>query len=349
MAKFSYRFSRGDPLIEKIVITGGAGLIGSHLSRELLDDGNQVMAVDDLSQGKVDNLKDLMEHKDFSFVQSNILDNQNLEECCSGASTIFHLAALKIPRYRGYLKTLEVNAKGTQIVLDCARKIGARVIFASTDDVYGKNPDSLVSEESSLVMGDSQITRWSSAASKIYGEHLCFGYAEKYQVPITIIRYSGVFGSTFQLSSLSGVQDLLIVSALTQRALPIHGDGTQTRPFTFIEDAIDATLRIWRTASTDGEIVNIGTGTHISIINLAYLIWRFVGINENIQLNFIPYTDFSHLYEDPRHRKIDISKAKYLFGYQPKISLENGMQMQVEWFKNNLKKIQKLNPSFSTN
>ena len=102
MAKFSYRFSRGDPLKEKIVITGGAGLIGSHLSRELLDDGNQVMAVDDLSQGKVDNLKDLMEHKDFSFVQSNILDNQNLEECCSGASTIFHLAALKIPRIKSF-------------------------------------------------------------------------------------------------------------------------------------------------------------------------------------------------------------------------------------------------------
>src|SRR5207245_8703185 len=127
------------------------------------------------------------------------VDQPRLERLAAGAAVLVHLAALKIPRYDGYLKTLEVNARGTEAVLECARKEKARVVFASTDDVYGKNPDPTFSEESALVLGDSKVNRWAGAVSKIYGEHLCFAYTESHGVPASIVRYPGIYGPTYQL------------------------------------------------------------------------------------------------------------------------------------------------------
>jgi UDP-glucose 4-epimerase len=221
------------------------------------------------------------------------------------------------------------------------------VIFASTDEVYGKNSEASFSEGSTLVLGESRVERWSLAASKIYGEHLCFAYAEKYRVPISILRYSGIYGPTFQLSRLSGVQDVFIFAALTGQPIPIHGDGTQSRPFTHISDAMDATLKVFETPYADGEVLNIGGGPTISVVNLAYLIWRVTGITQKPLLRFVPYTDFSRLYEDPQHRPVEGSKTRYLLGYASKISLEEGMRMQVEWVRTHLGTIQESNPTFS--
>ncbi len=331
----------------KILITGVAGLIGAHLLKALLSRGYEVVGIDDLSLGQSLNLEPHLDNNAFTFVRESILNRQRMEELCSEVEVIFHLAALKIPRYCEYLKTLEVNVKGTEYVLECARRRNTRVIFASTDDVYGKNPDPTFSEGSALVLGESRVNRWSSAISKIYGEHLCFGYAEKYDLPVSIIRYSGVFGPNYGLSNLSGAQDLIIYAALTGQPIPIHGDGTQMRPFTHVSDALDATLRVFDTPYANGEVINVGSASSISIINLAYLIWRLCESKRRPELRFIPYTDFSRLYEDPQHRTVEIFKARYLLGYSPKLSLEEGMRLQVEWFRANLAKIQKANPTFS--
>jgi UDP-glucose 4-epimerase len=333
-------------LRDRIVVTGVAGLIGSHLAKALLERGWIVVGVDDLSLGHCLNIEPFLRHPSFTFVEESILNRERMEKICSGSGTIFHLAALKIPRYEGHLKTLEANAKGTEIILECASQSKARVIFASTDDVYGKNPAMPFSEESSLMLGESRVNRWSLAASKIYGEHLCFGYAEKYQIPISIIRYSGIYGPTFQLSKLSGVQDLFIYFTLTEQPIPIHGDGTQARPFTYVSDGLDATLRVLDAPHANNEVINVGSTNTISIINLAYLIWRVAGVKRKPELRFVPYSDFSRRYEDPRHRQIDISKANYLLGYRPKVSLEEGMQNQVKWFRDNLEVITKLNREF---
>ncbi|MEW5975392.1 MAG: NAD-dependent epimerase/dehydratase family protein [Acidobacteriota bacterium] len=329
-----------------VLITGVAGLIGSHLARSLLDKGHRVRGVDDLSQGCLPNLESSLGEEDFEFHEVSVLDGSAMEQISQGVDLIFHLAALKIPRYGGYLRTLDVNVKGTEIVLECARRSNTRVIFASTDDLYGKNPDSLFTEASALVLGESRINRWGSAASKMYGEHLCFAYAEKYQVPVTILRYSGVYGPAYHLSRLSGAQDLFIVSALTNQPIPIHGDGTQTRPFTHVSDAIDATLKVFDTPYADGEVINVGSPGAVSIVNLAYLVWRLAGGQTKPQLRFIPYTDFSRLYEDPRHRSLDISKANYLLGYYPKVGLEEGMARQVAWFRDHLERIKEFNPGY---
>jgi len=331
---------------KKVLITGVAGLIGSHLAKALLDRGHDVVGVDDLSLGVRANIEPHFGSDRFRFCEDSILDPVKMNEACEGVSVIFHFAAQKIPRYGGYLKTLDVNVRGTEILLEGARRANARLIFASTDDVYGKGMEASFTEESPLVLGESRVHRWGAAASKIYGEHLCFAYAEKYGVPVAIIRYSGVYGPTHHISKLSGAQDLFIAAALSDRPIPIHGDGSQTRPFTYISDAIEATLRVFETPYADGEVINVGASAQISIVNLAYLIWRLAGVQKKPQLRFVPYTDFSRLYEDPLHRRVDVSKANYLLGYRSSVDLEEGMRLQVLWFRNNLESIRALNPEF---
>jgi len=331
-------------LKKKVLITGVAGLIGSHLGKALLESGHEVIGVDDFSQGARANIVPFLNDERFRFHHDSILNVDRMNEVSEGVNVILHLAAQKIPRYGGYLRTLDVNVKGTDIMLECARRANARFIFASTDDVYGKGVDPVFTEESGLVLGESRVHRWAAAASKIYGEHLCFGSAEKYGLAVAIIRYSGVYGPTYQLSKLSGAQDLFIAAALSERPIPIHGDGSQTRPFTYISDAIDATLRVFESPYADGEVINVGSSAQLSIVNLAYLVWRLVGVQKKPQLHFIPYTDFSRLYEDPRQRRVDGSKANYLLGYRPRVGLEEGMQMQVQWFRDHLDKIRELNP-----
>jgi len=331
----------------KILITGVAGLLGSNLLKELLGRGHRVTGLDDLSLGHLLNIQPFLNHPLFTFINGSVLDTETLESISSGVKVIFHFAAFKIPRYGNYLQTLEVNVQGTENILECARKCVARVIFASTDEVYGKNSDAIFSEGSTLVLGESRIERWSLSASKIYGEHLCFAYAEKYGVSVSILRYSGVYGPTFQLSRLSGVQDVFIYAALMGKAIPIHGDGTQSRPFTYISDALDATLKVFETPYAENEILNIGGGQAVNVVNLAYLIWRLTGISQKPSLRFVPYTDFTRLYEDPHHRLVDGSKVRYLLGTSPQVGLEEGMRLQVEWMRTNLETIKNANPSFA--
>jgi len=331
----------------RVLVTGVAGLIGSHLAGALLERGHEVVGVDDLSLGREANLETFRDHPAFRFHRADVLDRTEMEGLAAGASTLVHLAALKIPRYDGYLKMLEVNARGTETVLECARKDKARLIFASTDDVYGKNPDPVFSEESALVLGDSKVNRWAAAASKVYGEHLCYAYADSYGVPVSIVRYSGVYGPTYQLSKLSGPQDIFIYAALTDQPMPIHGDGTQTRPFAHVSDAVEATLRVLETPYAEGEAVNVGAADHLSIVNLAYLVWRLAGARSRPRLRFVPYTDFSRGYEDPRQRRVDTTKAECLLGHRPATDLARGLQLQVEWFRERLDRIRAANPGFS--
>jgi UDP-glucose 4-epimerase len=316
-----------------VLLTGVAGFLGSNLLAELLKDGYRVLGVDDLCQGDIRNIQRFLSHPDFSFHQKSILDHGAMEDLAAQAETIVHFAALKIPRYTGSLQTLEVNGFGTEIMLEAARRFSCRFLFASTDEIYGRNPDIPFNEESGMVLGQSWVNRWSTAVSKIYGEHLCFAYQEKYNLPIVVIRYSGGYGPTYQFSPLSGPQDIFIRAILQDEPVPIHGDGVQTRIFTHVSDLIDGTKKILENSSADGEIINLGSDNVISIVNLAYLLWRLSGKKGKPKLEFIPYTDFSRFYEDVRHRKIDCSKAYYLLGYSPRISIEEGMSKLIEWHR----------------
>ncbi len=318
---------------EKIVMTGAAGLLGSHLVEPLLRRGYSVVGIDNLRLGNKRNVERFLGDQNFTFEEKDILSKADMLELCRGVKYILHFAAEKIPRYSSSLNTLEVNVKGTENLLDAAKESGARFLFASSDEIYGKNQDLPLLEESMLVYGLSHTNRWSLGVSKMFGEHLCFAYRETYGLPITIIRYSGGYGPTYTASWANSPVNIFIETALRGESIPIHGDGTQTRSFTHIDDLVDGTMKVLQSSYSDGEIVNLGSDNSISMINLAYLVWREVGETGKPNLQFVPYTDFSNLYEDVHHRKVDCSKARFLLGYHPRIDLEEGVHLLAQWYK----------------
>jgi UDP-glucose 4-epimerase len=317
----------------KIVVTGVAGLLGSHLVEPLLRRGYVVVGIDNLHLGSQRNIERYLGDPKFRLEEKDILSKKDMLEVCAEVECIIHLAAEKIPRYSSSLKTLQVNGKGTEILLEVARECGARFIFASSDEIYGKNQDLPLVEESMVVYGPSHTNRWSLAVSKMFGEHLCFAYYEKYSLPITIVRYSGGYGPTFTASWANSPVNIFIDAALKGESLPVHGDGTQTRSFTYIDDLVDGTMKVLESSYVDSEIINLGSDNRISMVNLAYLVWRELGKEGKPKLQFIPYTDFSNLYEDVHHRAVDWSKARYLLGFQPRIGLEEGLHRLVQWYK----------------
>lgn len=325
------KFSNGNG--KRVLITGVAGFLGSSLAERLLADGYTVVGADDLSQGRATNLEPFRAHERFRFHQLDVLDRSALDEAAKGVSGVVHFAAYKIPRYYTPLKTLEINTHGAENALEVARKNNARFIYGSTDDVYGKNPDTPFSEESALVMGESDVSRWSFAVSQMYAEHLCFAYYEKYGLPISIIRYFGGYGPRQSQGWWGGPTAVFIESALKDEYLTIHGNGTQTRSFCYITDMIDGTIKVMENLKAIGEIFNIGNANEVSMIDLAYTIWGMSGNDAKPKLEFIDYTEFSDKYEDVKRKIPDITKARFMLGFEPKTSLIEGLKLTIEWHK----------------
>lgn len=180
--------------MKTVLITGVAGFIGSNLAEALLKNGYRIIGVDNLSQGFLRNIEDFNDNPLFEFHQLDVCDATSLGDIISRADCIVHLAAFKIPRYGNAMDTLIINTHGTRNILDSAVKGNCHVIFASTSDVYGRNPDVPFNESSDLWMGPSNVRRWAYAVSKMYDEHLCLAYQEKYELPITIVRFFGGYG-----------------------------------------------------------------------------------------------------------------------------------------------------------
>lgn len=312
----------------KILITGVAGFLGSNLAKALVDRGDNVVGLDNLCHGTPSRLLCLKDSR-FQFVQGDVRHKATLDKF-TDVSHVVHFAELKVPRYGGALEMLEVNYEGTESVLNFAKARNAAFLFGSSDEVYGKCPEDLLNEESPLVIGPSDGQRWGYAVSKVMGEHLCFATTE---IPTTILRFSGVYGPTHSIDWQGGVPAVFIQAALEGKAMPIHGDGLQRRTFTYVDDAVAGTLAALSSDYVHGEIVNIASTETLSIINLAYLIWRLVGRSEKPQLEFQPYTDFSANYEDVRVRVIDTSKASSLLGYEAKVSLNDGLRATIQWQK----------------
>ena len=262
----------------KAVVTGAAGFLGSHISEALLREGWDVTGVDNLSQGRERNLAACLNSPRFRFAQADVRDHVALAAAAAGAELVVHMAAFKIPRYGGRVQTLEINALGTRNALEVAKQLGARFVFASTSDCYGKNPNVPFAESHDLVLGPSDVARWAYAMSKGFCEHLCLGYSEEFDVPVAIIRYFGSYGPRHHLSWWGGPQSVFIDLALRNQPLTVHGDGSQTRSFTYVKDAVAGTMTVLEASAdkTRGQIVNVGTDEEISIVQLAHLIWRLV-------------------------------------------------------------------------
>lgn len=318
-----------------MLVSGGAGFIGSHLCEALLGRGYGVRSYDDLSYGSLDNLRNVNRNPDFAFSQNDICDLKMLETAMDGASIVVHLAARKIPRYGDALSTLHVNNEGTKNIFELAGEQGAKVILASTSDVYGKSAPPF-KESDDLTLGPSDIRRWSYAASKIFDEHLALAYYAEKNVPTVVLRFFGTYGPRNHRSWWGGPQAVFIDQALKNEELTIHGDGSQTRSFTYIDDLISGIIAGIENDKAIGEIINLGSDEEVSILDLANLIYSLVWKGNSPKLSFIPYDSFGGKYEDVRRRLPDLSKAKNLLGFRWKTKLKDGLARTIEWHRKTL-------------
>ncbi len=316
----------------EILITGVAGFIGSNLASRLVERGYKVTGIDNLNYGFLRNVKCLKDNPNFSFISGDIANPLILNSV--NADIIIHLASQKIPRYTNALRTLEENYLMLRNVVQKCIMDKSKIIFASTSDVYGKNPDIPFNENSNLVMGPTTVKRWAYALSKMYGEQYIIANKDEYELTYTITRFFGSYGPHQNLTWWGGPQSVFIEKAFKNEAIDIHGDGSQTRTFTFIEDTVNALVLCVENKSSDNEIFNTGGKSgEISIKGLAILIWKLVnGEDSEPKLNYIPYSTFGN-YEDVMRRVPDISKICSVLGFVPKWDLKSGLQETINWQK----------------
>lgn len=316
-----------------VFITGVAGFVGSNLARELLGRDYKVVGIDNFSQGFERNIEDLSGKQLFSFYQGDVRDKDFILDVSKEADYIVHLAAYKIPRYGNAMDTLKINTHGTENVLEAAKRNKCKVVFASTSDVYGKNSLLPFSESSDLVLGQTNIKRWSYAVSKIFDEHLCFAYMEEFNVPVAIVRYFGGYGPSQNLTWRGGPQSVFIDRAFRKKPMTIHGDGKQTRSFTYISDIVEGTIAAMENKNSAGEVFNIGNAREIAIVDLAGMIWEMVNSKGKPLFEFISYQSFSGRYEDVPKRAPDTSKTEKILGFKAQVELEQGLPDTIQWQK----------------
>jgi UDP-glucose 4-epimerase len=315
-----------------VLVTGAAGFLGSHLCDALLARGHRVVGVDDLSHGNSGNLSQAVKNRGFMFHLVDITDLEKLRSVSEGVQVFANLAAFKIPRYGNRLQTLVVNSQGTLNVLRLATEQKAKFVFTSTSDVYGKNPAVPFSETSDCVLGPSTVARWAYASSKLFDEHLAIAYSESHGVPVTILRIFGSYGPRQHLSWWGGPQSVFIDSILNDEAIPIHGDGLQTRSFTFVADTVAGILAALESDTANNEIINIGSTHEITIVDLAKRIHRLSGSPRPLRLEFVPYQKINgQEYEDVRRRIPDVNKAERLLGFKACVDLDEGLAGTIEW------------------
>ncbi|PYQ04826.1 MAG: nucleoside-diphosphate sugar epimerase [Acidobacteria bacterium] len=314
---------------ETVLVTGAAGFLGSNLCRALLDAGQAVRAVDNLSQSTMLNVEPLLADSRFRFAREDVRDEVAMRRQAEGASVIVHLAAFKIPRYGNALDTLLVNTHGTESMLKAAAGAKARLVFASTSDVYGKNPRLPFTETDDLYLGETSVKRWAYATSKIFDEHLCFAYQQERGVPVTILRLFGAYGPGQNRTWWGGPQSVFIDAALRGLEMDVHGDGQQTRSFTYVDDTVDGIVRAMLSARAVGEIFNIGNTRPVTIHALAEMVWRLAGTGEP-KIRRVSYQAFGR-YEDVRARVPEIGKAREVLGFEPRVDLEEGLRRTISW------------------
>jgi UDP-glucose 4-epimerase len=315
----------------KIFITGVAGFIGSNLAEKLLVKNYSIVGLDNFSQGERRNVKPFLTNPAFTLVEGDVRDEDMIAKTAGDADVLVHLAAFKIPRYGNAMDTLLINSRGTESVLKAAIKNKRKVVFASTSDVYGKNPNLPFSEHSDLYLGATNIRRWAYAGSKLLDEYIAFTYAQEFDLPVVGLRFFGSYGPGQNLTWWGGPQSVFIGAALKNEYMEIHGDGKQTRSFTYIDDTIDGIVRVIESEKANGHVFNIGNTKEISIHDLATLVWKLVRDDE-AKLRFISYQTFGK-YDDVRNRVPDISKAREILGFVPKFDLQEGLTRTIAWQK----------------
>ena len=320
---------------KKVLVTGVAGFLGSNLLTKLLAEGHTVVGMDNLSRGRLANISAHLENTAFTFLERDIMYEASFADLDTDFDVIIHLAAFKIPRYGNAVATLTINAKGTENVLEFAKRLHCKVALASTSDVYGRNPELPFREDGNCVIGDSKVPRWGYAVSKLFDEHLALAYMEDFGFPITLMRFFGSYGPHQHLSWWGGPQSVFIEKILKDEVIPIHGDGSQTRTFTYVDDTVEGIYACAMMDEANGEIFNIGAHQEITILELAKLLKEISGTPGEAKIEFIPYDEISQgrKYQDVMRRVPDTSKLTEVLGVTAKVGLREGMRRAFLWQK----------------
>ncbi len=317
----------------RILVTGVAGFLGSNLLEELLRRGNRVLGIDNLSMGSLANIAFAREAERFEFIEADAMDPAVFERIQSEVDVVVHLAAFKIPRYGKAIDTLKINYYCTENVLEFGRQRNIKCVVASTSDVYGRNPDVPFSEATSnSVIGSSLSPRWAYAVSKLFDEHLALAYQDAYGFPVTMLRFFGSYGPRQHLSWWGGPPPVFISAVLNDEVIPIHGDGKQTRSFTYVSDTVAGIYESIVRDEANGEILNIGNDEEVTIVELAERIKRLSGTPGDLKVEYVPYESFSgKKYEDVMRRVPDTTHSEKILGVRAVVGLDEGLLKTIEW------------------
>ena len=315
----------------RTLVTGGAGYIGSHLVDRLVHLNHEVTVIDDLSTGNLTNLQAV--HSDIRFVEATILDADIVDTLVVGADVVFHLAAavgvghiIEQP-----LRSLVINTKGAENVITACVKHDRKLLLASTSEIYGKTAKMPMSEDDDRVLGSTTVARWGYSTAKAIDEHLALAHAQ-HGLRMSIVRYFNSYGPRLDPRGYGSVVANLMRQAIDNEPLTVHGDGSQTRCFTYVDDTVEGTLRAALDLRGEGKIFNVGNDHETSIIDLATTIIAMTGSSSAVQ--HISYEQrFGKGFEDTKRRIPDVQRARAVLDFNAGVSLQDGLQRTLAWWR----------------
>ncbi len=315
----------------RVLITGGAGFIGSHLTEAMLEADHRVTVVDDLSTGSFENIRDLSRRGEFQFVRESVRNDSTMAVLIERCDVIFHLAAavgvqLIVDQP---VHTIETNIHGSEVVLNLANKFGRKIFVASTSEVYGKSEKVPFKEDDDSVLGPTRFTRWSYACSKMVDEFLALAYHDQYGLETIVGRLFNTIGPR-QTGAYGMVVPRFVRAALRGEPLEVYGTGTQSRCFCNVMDVVGALVKLIDCPEAVGQVVNIGLDESITIAGLAEKIIAMTGSASEIRS--LTYEQaYGRPFDDMLARKPDLTKIKRLIGYEPKYSLDQTLQQVIDY------------------
>lgn len=316
--------------MSNILITGGAGFIGSHLAERLLGQGHRVAVIDDLSTGSLDNLAAVRGHPNFSFVLDSVRNASTMHLLIAQCDAVYHLAAavgvqLIVDQP---VHTIETNIHGTEVVLSVANKFGKKVLIASTSEVYGKSEAIPFHEDDDTVLGSTRFSRWSYACSKAIDEFLALAYHQQYGLPVVAVRLFNTVGPR-QTGRYGMVIPRFVERALADEPIQIYGDGKQTRCFCCVHDVIDGLTGLMESPNAAGRVYNLGSTEEITIESLSDKIIQLTGSRS--QKIFLSYEQaYGRSFDDMQRRVPSLERIAEQIGFRPGYSLVQTLDLVIE-------------------